>query len=250
MLNIVIPMAGRGSRFSNAGYILPKPLIQLRDRAMIEVVIENLRPRSSHRFIFICLDEHIKKWQVDEKLRKWAPDCEVVVVDRVTEGAACTVLLARPFINNSDPLMIANSDQWINTDINEYLTRFEDLGHLGGFIMTMKANDPKWSFVRFDDSKDVIEVVEKEVVSSDATVGIYNFRKGSDYVRAAEIMIHKGLKVNNEFYVAPVYNELIRMGKKVGAYDIGSVGEGMFGLGIPEDLDAFVRHPVAQMVLR
>lgn len=250
MLNIVIPMAGRGSRFSKTGYTLPKPLIQLADRAMIEVVIENLRPRSSHQFIFICLDEHIKKWQVDEKLRKWAPDCQVVVVDRVTEGAACTVLLARPFINNPDPLMIANSDQWINADINEYLTRFEDSGHLDGFIMTMKANDPKWSFVRFNDDKEVVEVVEKEVVSEDATVGIYNFRKGSDFVRAADTMVRRNLRVNGEFYVAPVYNELIRMGKRVGTYDIGSVGEGMFGLGIPEDLNAFIQHPVSQMVLR
>ena len=140
-------MAGRGSRFQKEGYTLPKPLIPVLGKPMIQVVINNLRPKVAHRFIFICLQEHLEKYQVAEKLKAWAgAGTEIVTVDQVTEGAACTVLLAKEFINNDEPLMIANSDQWVDTDINDYL---ETMNHenADGLIMTMWANDPKWSFL-------------------------------------------------------------------------------------------------------
>jgi NDP-sugar pyrophosphorylase family protein len=238
MLNIVIPMAGRGSRFQSAGYELPKPLIPVAGRPMIERVIQNLRPLQKHRFIFICLDEHIEQYGVDRQLTEWAPGCAVVTVRQVTEGAACTVLLAREYIDNGDQLMIANSDQWVDIDINTYLTQMNN-EQLDGLIMTMWADDPKWSFVRFDQTGAICEVVEKQVVSHEATVGIYNFRRGSDFVLAAEEMIRKNLRVNNEFYVAPVYNQLIAAGKCFSCYNIGKEADGMYGLGIPADLTIF-----------
>ncbi len=249
MLNIVIPMAGRGSRFAKVGYSLPKPLIPVHGVPMIRLVIENLRPAVPHRFIFLCLRDHADSYGIEEKLRRWAGKCEVVFVDKVTEGAACTVLLAKNLINDDNPLMIANSDQWVDVDIDSYL---EEMNHarLDGLIMTMWADDPKWSFVRLDSKGLVTEVVEKEVVSNEATVGIYNFRRGSDYVRAAETMIAKNLRVNGEFYVAPTYNELIIAGARIKPYSIGKVNDGMYGLGIPQDLESFasmqVSHRAAQ----
>ena len=237
-------MAGRGSRFSSAGYELPKPLIPVHGHPMIRLVINNLRPRQPYRFIFLCLKEHIEKHGIGSQLKIWEPGCEIVIVDRVTEGAACTVLLAKKLINNGDSLMIANSDQWVDTDINSYLDNMDTL-NLDGLIMTMWADDPKWSFVRLDGQDRVKEVVEKKVISNEATVGIYNFRRGADFVAAAEKMIEKGLRVNGEFYVAPVYNELISSGQIIGYYNIGSVGAGMYGLGIPDDLNLFINSPVS-----
>ena len=242
MLNIVIPMAGAGSRFVNAGYKTPKPLILVGNHPMIQVVINNLRPKSNHRFIFICQTSHNLAYNLNEKLKEWAPASIVIGIDGVTEGAACTVLAARSFINTQDPLMIANSDQWINADIDKYLDSMTSL-QLDGYIMAMQANDPKWSFVQFDKTGLVERVVEKEVISDVATVGIYNFRAGSDFVAAAERMIKNNVRVNGEFYVAPVYNEMIAAGFKVGAYNIGPVGRGMYGLGTPEDLNAFIASP-------
>lgn len=238
MLNIVIPMAGRGSRFSNAGYVLPKPLIPVKGVPMIKLVINNLKPSAEHMFIFLCLEEHVNRYQIDELLRSWEPSCQIVVVDKVTEGAACTVLLASSLIDNTDELMIANSDQWVDVDIDAYLDASRAPG-FDGMIMTMLADDPKWSFVRLGNSGEIVEVVEKEVVSNLATVGIYNFLKGSDFVAGATRMINKNIRVNNEFYVAPVYNELISCGKKIQYYNIGSERDGMYGLGIPEDLEFF-----------
>jgi NDP-sugar pyrophosphorylase family protein len=244
MLNIVIPMAGRGSRFTKVCYSLPKPLIPVHNIPMIRLVLENLRPAMPHRFIFLCLEEHVRRYGIDEKLRFWAGGSEIILVDRVTEGAACTVLLAKDLVNDGNPLMIANSDQWVDVDINPYLAEI-DRDDLDGLIMTMWADDPKWSFVRLNPDGLVTEVVEKVVVSNEATVGIYNFRKGSDFVWAAEKMISKNLRVNGEFYVAPTYNELIGAGARIKPYSIGKENAGMYGLGIPTDLESFVSMPVS-----
>ena len=244
MLNIVIPMAGRGSRFATAGFTLPKPLIQVRGVPMIELVVNNLRPSQAHRFTFLCLEEHLSEFNVASTLRRMAPGCNIVPVRETTEGAACTVLLAKSHINTTDPLMIANSDQWVDVPIDKYLASGQGTDQ-DGLIMTMRADDPKWSYIRFNDAGGISEVVEKQVVSPEATVGIYNFAHGSDFVNAAEEMIAQDLRVNNEFYVAPCYNQLIDAGKDIGYFNIGSEGDGMYGLGIPSDLELFLNSKVA-----
>lgn len=246
MLNIVVPMAGRGSRFSDAGYELPKPLIDVHGYPMISWVIENIRPKTEHKFIFICQDEHIEQFSLDKLLPDLAGNTEVIGIRSVTEGAACTVLLAEDIINNDSALMIANSDQWVDLDINKYLAAVE---HHDGLIMTMYADDPKWSFIDFNENGNIRGVIEKEVVSNEATVGIYNFTSGRDFCRYAHQMIDKELRVNGEFYVAPVYNELLADGAKIGYFNIGSVGKGMYGLGTPQDLQAFLIGPVKNKAL-
>lgn len=240
MLNIVIPMAGRGSRFAKAGYKMPKPLIDIHRHYMIEYVVKNLTPKCEHKFIFICQEEHLQKYNLQEVLRDIAPGCEIVTIDHITEGAACTVLLAEDYINNDSQLMIANSDQYVDTDINNYLAEIRDYD---GLIMTMPANDPKWSFIKYDENGFVTLVREKEVISNEATVGIYNFKHGSDFVKYAKQMIDKDIRVNNEYYVAPVYNEMIEANAKIAFCD---VGDKMYGLGIPEDLNIFLKNPISK----
>lgn len=234
MLNIVVPMAGRGSRFAQAGYKTPKPLIDIYGHPMIEYVTRNIKPDCEHRFIYICQKEHLARFELKKKLREISCNCEIITVDCVTDGAACTVLLAEKYINNDDPMMIANSDQFVNININTYLGAMKNLD---GFIMTMASNDPKWSFVKYDEEGMITVVREKEVISDQATVGIYNYARGKDFVKYAKQMIEKDIRVNNEFYVAPVYNEMIDAGFKIGFYDVGS---SMYGLGIPEDLECFM----------
>lgn len=248
MLNIVIPMAGAGSRFATQGYAMPKPLIPVHGVPMIKLVINNLRPRGAHRFIFICQKRHISEYGLKNKLERWAPGCILIGIEGVTAGAACSVLMAKKYINNSEQLMIANSDQYIDIDINNYLIRTKK-PNLDGLIMTMNADDPKWSFVGMNDAREVTRVVEKQVISNEATVGIYNFSRGCDFVSSAEKMIEKNLQVNGEFYVAPVYNEQIELGGKVETYNIGSESGGMYGLGIPEDLEKFLTHPVSRRAI-
>jgi NDP-sugar pyrophosphorylase family protein len=239
MINIVLPMAGKGSRFLDQGYTTPKPLLLINEKRMIQGVIDNLTPKFDHRFIFICQKEHLIKFNLQAHLNKWAPGCEIITIDHITQGAACTVLLAEHLIDNSSQLMIANSDQWVDIDINEYLKSIIKK-NLDGLIMTMTADDEKWSFVGMDkNAKYVTTVVEKEVISNEATVGIYNFKSGRFFCDAAREMIELKKMVNNEYYVAPAYNEMISLGMKVGIYNIGTINDGMYGLGTPEDLESF-----------
>jgi dTDP-glucose pyrophosphorylase len=243
-MNIVIPMAGAGSRFATAGYTDPKPLIPVHGTPMIKVVIDNLRPSIEARFVFICQREHVRRYALREKLQHWAPGCEIVELDGLTEGAACTVLAAAHLIDSDQPLMIANSDQYVDADIDAYLDQMTAQG-LDGLIMTMKADDPKWSFVGLDAQGLVTHVVEKQVISDEATVGLYNFKHGRDFVSAARGMIRADARVNGEFYVAPVYNGLIAAGARIGIHCIGHAGAGMHGLGIPADLQAFLQLPLS-----
>lgn len=248
-LNIVIPMAGAGHRFIQANYIAPKPLIMVHQTPMIQLVINNLRPTCSHRFIFICQRSHVTKYDLQKKFNRWAKNSIVVQLDEMTEGAACTVLAAKEFINSNEPLMVANSDQYIDFDINIYLEKMTRT-QLDGLIMTMHAHDSKWSFVSLNAQQCVANVVEKQVISDEATVGIYNFRTGKDFVDAAEMMIQKNFRVNGEFYLAPVFNQLIEAGKKIGIYNIGSDRDGMYGLGTPEDLKYFLTLQLSHQIAK
>ena len=191
------------------------------------------------------LRAHAGQYELASKLQSWAPYSELILLDGITEGAACTVLTASELIDNDDQLMIANSDQYVDINIDDYLTASRT-GGLDGLIMTMRADDPKWSFVTCDAQGRVTTVVEKQVVSNEATVGIYNFARGSDFVTASKEMIARNERVNGEFYVAPVYNELISQNKYFGIFNIGIEGQGMHGLGTPADLARFLEHPVSQ----
>jgi HAD superfamily hydrolase (TIGR01509 family) len=234
-LNVLIPMAGAGSRFAQAGYTFPKPLIEVNGKPMIQVVVENLNIEAN--YIFIVQKEHYEKYNLKYLLNLIAPDCKIVQVDGITEGAACTTLLAKEFIDNDQPLVMANSDQFIEWDSNNVLYSFSADGIDGG-ILSFKATHPKWSYAKLDENGFVSEVAEKKPISDNATVGVYFWKNGSDYVKYAEQMIEKNIRVNNEFYVCPVFNEAIQDGKKVRIKEI----KGMWGIGTPEDLNYFVEN--------
>ena len=232
-------MAGKGSRFQDAGYTFPKPLIDVMDKTMIEVVVNNLKPKCDHRFIFIVQKEHFEKYDLYHVLQNATDNkFEIIQIDGITEGAACTVLTAMQYINNDDDILIANSDQFVEVDIDDFIKHGREKNN-EGLIMTFKASHPKWSYARVDDDGFVTEVAEKKVISDKATVGIYYFKKGSDYINGAQSMIEKEIRTNNEFYVCPVYNELILDDKNISIYNIKA--EQMHGLGTPEDLTMFLK---------
>ena len=233
-MNVLIPMAGAGSRFEQAGYTFPKPLIEVDGKPMIQVVVENLNIDAKH--IFIVQKSHYEKYNLKYLLNLITNNnCEIVQVDGVTEGAACTTLLAKELIDNDEPLVMANSDQFLEWDSNEFMYSMVADDVEGG-IVSFEATHPKWSFAKLGDDGFVSEVAEKKPISNIATVGVYYWRKGSDYVKYAEQMIEKDIRTNNEFYVCPVYNEAIDDNKKIKVFPIDK----MWGLGTPEDLERYV----------
>ena len=237
-LNIVVPMAGQGSRFKEAGYSFPKPLIDMNGKTMIELVINNLKPKCNHKFIFICQKEHYDKYDLYNILKNATENkFKIINIDGITEGALCTVLCAINQINNEEDLLVANSDQLVDIDINDFINKARQ-GEKDGLIMTFESNHPKWSYARVDENNKVLEVAEKKLISKKATVGIYYFKKGGDFVKSAQSMIRKNIRYKNEFYVCPVYNEMILNNNNIYIDDIST--KQMHGLGTPEDLKAFL----------
>lgn len=234
-LNVLIPMAGAGSRFAKAGYTFPKPIIEVNGKPMIQVVVENLNIDAN--YIYIVQKEHRDKYNLDALLHLLTPNCSVIEVNGMTEGAACTTLTAKLLINNDSPLLFANSDQFVEWNSNEFMYKMSESNCDGG-ILTFKATHPKWSFAKVDENGLVTEVAEKNPISDNATVGFYYWKHGSDFVKYAEQMISKNIRVNNEFYVCPVYNEAIQDGKQIRIFNI----EKNWGLGTPEDLEIYLKH--------
>ena len=235
-MNVIIPMAGRGKRFEDAGYSFPKPLIDVNGKPMIQIIIENLNLKAKH--IFICQGEHVQKFAIKDLMNLLKPDSDIISINEITQGAAETVLKAKDLINNDDELIIANSDQWIDWNQQHFLS-FMRKKEADGGIVTFISTHPKWSYVRINDENLVEEVAEKRPISNIATVGVYYFKHGKDFVKAAEQMMTKNIRTNNEFYVAPVFNEMITSGKKIHIYPIAE----MKGLGTPEDLRQFLVSP-------
>jgi len=236
-MNVIIPMAGRGKRFNDVGYSFPKPLIDVNGKPMIQIIIENLNLTGKH--IFICQKEHIKKFAIYDLMNLLKPNSKIISVDKITQGAAETVLLAKDLINNDDELIIANSDQWIDWN-NQHFLSFMRKKDADGGIVSFISTHPKWSYVRINDETSLVEeVAEKRPISNIATAGIYYYKHGKDFVAAAEQMIKKNIRTNNEFYVAPAFNEMISMHKIIHIYPIAE----MRGLGTPEDLHQFINSP-------
>lgn len=234
-LNVLIPMAGAGSRFEKAGYTFPKPLIDVNNKPMIQVVVENLNIEAN--YIYVVQKKHRKKYNLDTLLNLITPNCKIVEVDGITEGAACTALLAKDFIDNENPLFFANSDQFVEWDSNEFMYKMQETGSDGG-IVTFESTHPKWSFAKINENGLVTEVAEKNPISNIATVGYYYWKHGSDFVKYAEQMIKKNIRVNNEFYVCPVFNQAIESNLKIRTFNI----QKMWGLGTPEDLNYFLEN--------
>jgi len=236
-VKILIPMAGEGSRFIKEGYTFPKPLIDVNGKPMIQAVVENLD--FDCEYIFLVRKEHVEKYEgmLDTLGRITNDRFRHVVVDGLTEGAACTALLAEKYIDNDEDLLIANSDQFIEYE-PENFKAFKNLTNTDAIVFTFNAVHPKWSFVRTNARGYIVEVAEKRPISNIATCGIYWYRKGSDFVRYAKQMVEKDIRVNNEFYIAPVYNELIADGKSLLPFYVHK----MWGIGTPEDLKYFLEN--------
>lgn len=234
-LNVLIPMAGAGSRFQSAGYTFPKPLIDVNGKPMIQLVIENLNIDAN--YIYIVQKSHREKFNLDVLLNLITPNCKIIEVDGITEGAACTALLAKEFIDNKSPLFFANSDQFVEWNSNEFFYKMNESNADGGMV-TFESTHPKWSFAKINDLGLVVEVAEKKPISNIATTGFYYWKHGCDFIKYSNQMIDKNIRVNNEFYVCPVYNEAINENKEIRVFNINN----FWGLGTPEDLNYYLNN--------
>lgn len=231
-------MSGEGTSFIKAGYTFPKPLIDIKGKPMVQIVIENLTPKLKHKFILICKKDHYDKYSLNQIFNNAIKgDFISVPIMLSTQGAACTVLSAVDYINNDAELIIANADQIIDPGINSFI-KFARKSKADGAIMTFTSQHPRWSYARVSKKGSVLEVAEKRVISDQATVGIYYFKTGKSFVEAAFSMIEKNIRFNGDFYICPIFNELILADKKIVNFEIKQ--NQMHGLGTPEDLSVYL----------
>jgi len=236
-MNILIPMAGRGLRFSSVGYDLPKPLIKIGQYTMLEHAIETLDIEGNYIFIVRKYDSPIHNKEVESILRKIKPGCKILTIDYVTEGPACSALLAADYINNDQELVIANCDQimwWSGERFINYVRN----NNFDGAVVTYTTNTPKNSYAKVNLKGDVIQIAEKKVISNIGLNGIHYWKKGLDFIDSTKEMMESNDRVNNEYYIAPTYNYMIKDRKKIGFYHIPN--EQHNAVGVPHDLKMFL----------
>ena len=239
-MQIIVPMAGRGSRFAEKGIGVPKPLIPVGGRLMVEWALESLVDVSYSRLIFIALEEHDRDFDVTHLLMGLGkPNTEVILIPDVTEGQLCTVLAAREWINEDEDILICSADTYVYSGLAHDIAGKEQ--ECQGIISTANLPGERWSFARADENGRVLEVAEKVRISEHASTGLYYFSNGRDFVSVAEAMIANNEKTRGEYYVIPVYQKYIERGWRVNL----SIAQEMWDMGTPEALDIFVHRFLA-----
>ena len=238
-LHLVIPAAGLGSRFRAVGINTPKPLIPILDIPMIGWVIANFPLNDGDEIWIITRKEDQIPKQMESMISKIKNQIHFIELDELTDGAATTLQFALDLIPGNEAVLSANSDQFITSDISEFIESVRN-GNSEGQILTMYATDSKWSYIDRDANQEVINVVEKVVVSDEATVGVYGWKSATVAKDSIAAMKKDVLRVNGEFYVAPSYTYLLKQGGKISTYSVGDVETDVHGLGTPEDLKLFL----------
>jgi NDP-sugar pyrophosphorylase family protein len=235
-------MGGKAARFAERGHTFPKPLLEIGNKSMIELVVQNLAAPAPVEFTFICRKEHLSQFYLGDMLQLLAPGCRIIALENETAGALCSVLLAVDHLKPDEEVMVANGDQFITTSLKPFYDQCRQPG-VDGCILTFTATHPRWSFAKTDERGNVTAVAEKRPISKQATAGLYYFRRARDLVEASERMILKGLTTSGQFFVCPVYNELILAGKTVKTHHLPDGT--MHSLGTPEDVDVFLKYFLA-----
>ena len=245
-VQLVIPMAGEGRRFSEAGYDSPKPLLEIDGKPMFELVIRNLITPAVDRVVLLSRDE----WDLSASIASLSSALSIpisnVPISGTTDGPAGTVEIAAPELDLEAPVVVANSDQYVSGDLAGFYQAIEE--GIPGVILAMQDDDPKWSYVRVDKHGNALELREKVVISPLATVGIYAFSSGRLMLQAFRDMRKRRDMTNGEYYVAPSYRYLIEQGAEVRVIDLGPIGDVMHGMGIPQDYEAFCERVKSQDV--
>ena len=233
-INLLIPIAGRAQRFINEGYNMPKPLIMVKERLMIDLAMTSVAWEDCN-LIFVVRKDHVYSFAIDQILKQYFGEhIKVVTTDGITCGSVCTCLLAKEHIDNNAPLLIYTPDVFFQNQFNPY----EIDPDVDGMLLTFKANSDAHSYVQLNEEGNAIKTAEKVVISQNAAVGVYYFRHGSEFVKKAEQMIDLEMTVNGEYYICPIYNLFIEDDQIIKIKEV----EKMHVLGTPEELEFYLKN--------
>lgn len=240
-MRVLMLFSGDDTAFRESGFQYPKNLTEIDGTPMIQNVMQSFKEvlDSADEILLTMRQPEIDRYHTSSVARLLYPRVKIVSVPNVTKGAACAVLLAVKKIDNNEELLVINGDIILEESVLPAITDFRKR-NLDGGVVTFESVHPRWSFVKCDESGQIIEATEKRPISKNATVGVYYFKKGSDYVAAAENMIRKDANVNGAFYICPVFNEMVLMQKKLGIYEINR--NIYYSLASPKGIEVYQNH--------
>jgi len=208
-MNVILPMAGRGTRFSNSGYSTPKPFIEILGKPMFLWALKSIAGLDINKLIIIVLEEHRTKYNLDHLLNCYCNfPFQIITLKNVTEGQLCTVMEAEPYVNNEEEILIISSDTLVISDIGEVIKK--NISNVDGIISTMVSDiGDNWSFVKLDSFENVVAVAEKNRISNNISTGLYYFKNSNKFFHYAHLLINRNMRVNGEFYIIPVYELML-----------------------------------------
>jgi dTDP-glucose pyrophosphorylase len=248
-MQYLIPAAGKGSRFADAGFEKPKPLIELHGIPLIVWVLANFEYKRNDTINIVVQRDSFDTLSVESYISALSVKPNFIYLEEITDGAARTVFNATRYLDPDKPMIVANSDQYVSKSLEQFV-EIASNPNSDGCILTMNANSNKWSYIGVNSKNKINQVVEKQEISNEATVGIYSWQKVRDFTKSFEDMVRANDKVNNEYYLAPTYNYMIKKGAKIDYLNIGEIDVQVHGLGTPEDLKKFEDNPQSMLAAK
>ena len=237
---LLIPMAGKGQRFIDKGFETPKPLIEVGGKTILEWSFDSFNWKYCD-LVFVVRKEMVENNNLENFIKeKFGHNSKIVIAENDTDGTVSSCLLAKEHINNDRQLFITTLDVFFTPYFDFEKFNFNS----DGCILTFDADNPAYSYSEVDDNGYVIRTAEKELISNKASVGLYCFNKGSEFVKYSEKMINQNLRTRNEFYIAPLYNLLIQDGLKINTYPIDK----MYHMGTPDEVDHFINNELNELI--
>jgi dTDP-glucose pyrophosphorylase len=238
-MKTLLLLAGSSKEFEEQNYHYPKYLIEVDGKPLVQHVMESLSTLPESKYLFIIRKVEADRFHFDNILKLLVPDAEVIIVEGLTKGAACTALYAIEYIDNNESLLIVNGDQIVQANLSEAIRSFQTKD-LDGGIITFDSVHPRWSYVRLNDEGFVVETAEKRPISRNATAGLYYFKYGKEFVESAMNMISKDAQVSGFYYVCPAYNEMILKQLKIRTFEIKR--DQYFSFATPQGVEQYSQY--------
>ena len=236
-MNVIITMAGLGSRFREAGYNCPKYMIEAKGKTLFEWSMDSLLDYNEYvsKYIFIVRTEDNASGFISSKCIKYGvKDYEIIELDYQTDGQATTAMLAMDYCNKDEEILIYNIDTYVEPGELKYMYLSGD-----GHIPCFKGEGTHWSFVKLDSAGRVEEIKEKVRISDNCTIGAYYFGSASLYEQMYNEFYFNNNNTNKEKYIAPLYNYMLQKGKEINISLVDS--EKVHVLGTPNELEEFLK---------
>lgn len=240
-MNVLFPIAGLGKRFTEFGYSVPKPLVKVKNKTLLEYSLGTLGLDGNYIVVVLKYENESFNREIRDVIESVKPNSKIITIDSPTQGSSETCLYAKKFIDNEEELIVTNGDQYLNWDPQKFKAHIAETKP-DGCVSTYDHKDfeigkpSKYAFVSLDSNGYATKFQEKFAISQHAMNGIHYWKNGRDFVRTVQMVIDHDIRVNGEHYLSSSYNFLINEGKKINTFKMQN--QEYCSLGSPEEINA------------